>query len=62
MGNIYRKAYGFSSGLAIPNDFQLEESRALGQTLPSSTKALEHISLGLFRIIVSCYQTVFIFA
>lgn len=39
--NIFRKAYGFSSGLAIPNHFQLEESRAVCQTLPSSTKALE---------------------
>jgi len=39
--NIYRKAYGFSSGPAIPNDFQLEESRAVGQILPASTKALE---------------------
>lgn len=32
--NIYRKAYVFLSGLAIPNHFQLEESRAVGQTLP----------------------------
>jgi hypothetical protein len=39
--NIYRKAYGFSSGLAIPNHFQLEESRMGWQTLPASPKALE---------------------
>ena len=39
--NIYRKVYGFSSGLARPDHFQLEESRALGQTLAASAKALE---------------------
>ena len=38
---MYREAYGFSSGLAIPNHFQLEESRAVGQTLPASTEVLE---------------------
>jgi len=48
--NIYRKAYGFSSGLAIPNHFQPEESRAVGQTLPASTKALEHVGVLLSRL------------
>ena len=48
--NIYRKAYGFSSGLAIANHFQLEESRAVGQTLPASTKALEHVRVLLGRL------------
>ena len=48
--NFYRKAYGFSSGLAIPNHFQLEESRAAGQTLPTSTKALEHVGVLLGRL------------
>ena len=38
--NIFRKADGFSSGLAIPNPFQLEESRAVGQTLLASRKLL----------------------
>jgi hypothetical protein len=38
--NIFRKAYGFSSGLAIPNHFQLEESRAVGQTLRVHAKVV----------------------
>src|SRR6266498_1834706 len=50
--NIYRKAYDFSSGLAIPNHFQLEESRAVGQTLPIRLKFYFHKERnGLFTMV-----------
>lgn len=29
----------------VPNHFQLEESRAVGQTLPASTKVPEHVGV-----------------